>query len=127
MRYTLIVLVLLLLFGGIAFATYTAYENDQDILEFEDMSCKERIMYTSGSFEGKFRCELKNRSISGYEYVIEDDCLYITVKVTAGGSKALPTDDEGYVSIKIEGLDDVENVYYRDGSDKDRLLETEWR
>jgi hypothetical protein len=123
MRRLLIFIIVLAIGTGIGFFTYAAYNESKEELDYENLTSKLKTLYSSSTFEAMFSCDKEGRRICGYEYVTEENEdgeteLFITVFVTAGDRNVLPTDEEGYVTVRIEGLKDIARVNYRT-SEKD--------
>lgn len=97
------------------------YEHDEEEVLFDDISTKTRYITKGGEFVGTFSTELNGKSISGFDYEIEDDILYITVYQTAGTTEALKADKEGYVEIRIPNCGSIKEVYYVAGGDENKM------
>ena len=69
---------------------------------------------------GKFKPSSETLKIKNFEYFVLEDDLYITVYVAGVGS-SLETDENGYVTIEISGLPEIDKIYYFDGEDKSVL------
>lgn len=121
MRCTLIIILSFLLVFGVAFASYFAFSNRSQALDYEDIVSMEKYLTQDSIFSGKFLCVLKGKSICDYKYYIEDNNLYLTLYAKAGLNNILPKDDDGYVTVSIESLNGVEKVYYRCGDDETLL------
>ena len=120
MRRAIIFTVLLLVFALITTLTYFAFRNHESELSMSDMMSKDHVI-DDGVYIGKFKCDKTHRSVCGYEYVIEGNTLFITLKISPLGSDEYIPDDNGFVEVKIEGLKGIESVVYRD-SKKEREL-----
>ncbi len=108
-----------------AFASFTAFGYQESKLKNNDVTKTELSIDQNGTFSGKFRTEKTGRQISGIKYKVEDGNLYITVLATIGEKKALETDKDGYATLTIEGLPEIEEVFYRT-KDKDESLTVDW-
>ena len=113
MKYAVYILLALIIGFGIASGTYIAYCYHVEPLDSNELEYEELTIDSDGNFSGKFRSEDKSRKISGFEYEIEDGKLYITVLVTAGNKKVTETDENGYATLTIEGLEGIKKVYQR--------------
>ena len=111
MKRTLIIIGALLVGLCIVLGVAYAYEHDEEEILFKDLSTKSRYINSSGEFVGTFSSEKPGRLISGFEYEIEDDILYITAYHTAGTAEALETKD-GYAELRIPDCKKIKEVYY---------------
>ena len=117
MRRAVIFLILLAIMSGIAFATYLAYSNHQQIAELNDLNSNSRRIDKNGNFSGRFKHVEDNFYITDFSYEVIDDDLYISIYVAAGVDH-LETDEEGYTLIEIKGLPKIDKVYYSNGDAK---------
>ena len=128
MRRAVIILILIAIAFGVGFLTFFLYNVRTEVLGSDEMTCADCVIRPDGSFEGKFLCEKKGRQIKSFDYAIEDDTLYITLKVCAGVYNIIETDEDGYVTVIIDdtdALEDIEDVRYR-GNDKDIAVDIVW-
>ncbi|MBR4278827.1 MAG: hypothetical protein IKT34_01505 [Clostridia bacterium] len=120
MRRAIIFTVLLLVCAIIATLTFFAFRNHESELQMTDMMSKDHQII-DGVYTGKFKCDKTHRAISGYKYEIEDNKLYITVLIAPPNGDEYEIDQNGFAEIKIEGIGNVESVFYRD-NEKEREL-----
>ncbi|MBR5285906.1 MAG: hypothetical protein IKU30_03320 [Clostridia bacterium] len=120
MRRAIIFLVLLALMCGIAFAIYSAYSNHDEISDLIDLSSKARKIDENGTFTGKFKPTSEILKIKRFSYKVIEDDLYISIYVGSAGD-FMETDDEGYVTVEIKDLPDIDKIYYDNGEDKSVL------
>ncbi|MBQ1206515.1 MAG: hypothetical protein IIW39_00935 [Clostridia bacterium] len=113
MRRAIIFLILLALMCGIAFFIYSAYTNHESIADFTNIHSNSRVL-AGDTFSGKFRYDSESLKIKGYEYEVIEDDLYITIYVGTAGDFA-ETDEDGYITVEISGLPEIDKVYYDDG------------
>lgn len=112
MKRALIIAGSLLVGLCIVLGTAYLYEHDEEEISFEDITTKSRYVNSDGEFVGIFSTECNGRSVSGFNYEIEDDILYLTVYHTAGTAEALEADAEGYVEIRIPDCGSIKELYY---------------
>lgn len=115
MRRAALILVALIIAAGVIFATYSFFNNRTDELSIDDMLTTDRSIDENGHFEGRFKPKEDNAPICGYSYEVKDKEIFITVFVSYGGKKPLPTDEEGYVNISFDTEPNIEKLYYRSG------------
>lgn len=112
MKRALIIVGALLVGLCIVLGVAYAYEHDEEEVAFEDLSTKSRYINSAGEFVGTFTTDLDGRSLSGFDYEIEDGILYITAYQTAGTAEAMKADKNGYVELRIPNCKNVKAVYY---------------
>lgn len=115
MKSALYITLALILGFAAAFGTFVLYNNHETKFDYDDLTYIE-LDLESNSFSGCFRSEKKSLLVSGIDYEIEDDNLYITVLGSASGKKALEIDKDNYAELTIEGLPKIKQVFYRDSS-----------
>ncbi len=120
MRRAIIFLILLAIMCAIAFVSFTAYNNHDQVAELNELSSNSRVLDSNGNFSGRFRTNDEMLAIKDFTYEVVDDDLHITIFVGFGGA-AMETDDEGYVVIEISDLPEIDKVYYVNGDSKSVL------
>ena len=116
MRRAIIFLILLVLMCGIAFGIYSAYNNHDEIIDLVDLSSKARRI-ENGTFTGKFKPTSGEMKIKSFSYAVIKGELYISIYVAKAGD-FLETDDEGYVTVTIDDLPEIDKIYYYNGENK---------
>ena len=119
MRRAVIFLILIAICFGVAFTTYTIYENISLVLPRTEMVYEE-ITLSNGDLTGLIKCEHVGRALCGYDYTVNGDTLFFTFYVTAGDNRALETED-GYYSFCFEDVGEIKKVCYRDNNKEHSL------
>lgn len=120
MRRAIIFFILLAVMSCIAFDVFLLYYTHSEPSELIDLTSTARKLDSKGNFTGKFKPSSETLKIKNFEYFVLEDDLYITVYVAGVGS-SLETDENGYITIEISGLPEIDKIYYFDGEDKSVL------
>ena len=121
MRRALIIGVSFLLAAGIIFSVFLIFNNRSFDIELNDLSSRDRVLSKDRVFTGKFKYEKDDAYICGYKSETENGILYIKLIASKNKSKALKTDENGYVDIRIDAEEKVSYVYYRVDKSKQQL------
>ena len=121
LRSVLFVVIALLIGLGVAYTAFIISGYSEIRLENNEVEMKELTVDENGTLSGKFRSKKTGRPISSIEYSIDDDELYITVIATNGEKKALETDEDGFVTLTISELPEIEEFFYKNAEDEKSL------
>lgn len=113
MRRAIIFLILLVLMCGIAFFIYYSYSNHEQIADLNDMQSRSRVI-ENGTFSGQFKHNTDSIKIKRFSYEIIEDDLYISIYIGSGG-EFMETDEDGYVTVEIGDLPEIDKIYYDNG------------
>lgn len=121
MRRTVIILSCLLLALALTSGIFLAYSYHEEEVPYDDLLVKYSIINSEGEFIGEFSAEKNGRWISGVDYQIDGNTLYITLLQTAGSKKALDTDEEKYAEIRIPDCSNIQEVYYYYAGENEKM------
>ena len=122
MRRIIIMLVAFLVAFGVAAGTYHAYNYHDEKLEYTEITSRNHFLTEDGEYIGLYKCNLEGKHVSGYDFEIEDNILYITILANAGDAPNLAKEGEEFAVIQFDvGDAKIEKIYYRYGSHENLL------
>ena len=121
MKKALFIIISLLLMFGISALTFLLYVNNDEMLEFDEIVINDKQLVSGNQFSAQFKCELKGKILSKYDYYIEDDTVYLTLYANAAGKTDFVLDSDGYTKIIIVSDSEIKKVVYVCGDDEDNI------
>ncbi len=121
MKKALFIIISLLLMLCIAALTFSLYTNHDETLKFDEIIIKDKKLVSGNQFSAKFKCELKGKILSKYDYYIEDNIVYLTLYANAAGKTEFVLDDDGYTKIIVVSDSEIKKVVYICGDDEDNI------
>jgi len=120
-RRSVIICASFLVAAAIIFGVCTAYHYSQEEVKFDDLLTKYSYINSKGEFVGEFSTSRQGRLISDFEYRLNDKTLYITIFQTSGTKRAVETQTNEYVEIRIPNCKKVEKIIYVYGDKEENL------
>ena len=115
MRRLLIIIAALLLVAAAVFVSYRAFSGHDTELNYDETVFGEKS-FSGGVFKATVKCTKTGYFICGYDCEAKDDTLYITFQANIDKTRALETDEEGYIKLEYDSGDALlKYVYYRSG------------
>lgn len=121
MKKALFIAVSLLLMFCIAALTFVLYSNHNEKVAFDDLEIKNKQLVSGKQFSAEFKCDLKGKVLSTYDYYIEDGKVYLTLYANADGKTDFVLDSDGYTKIIIVSDTEIKKVVYVCGEKEDNI------
>lgn len=113
MKRLLVIIAALLFVAAAAFVSYRAFSSHDTDLKYDELVFEKKI-FSGGVFEATVKCSKKGYFICDYRSEVKGDTLYVTLEANIDGTRALETDGDGYITLRIDSGDKtLKHVYYR--------------
>lgn len=123
MKRLLVIIAALLFVAAAAFVSYRVFSGHDTDLKYDELVFGKKS-FSGGVFEATVQCSKKGYRICDYRTEVKGDTLYLTLEANIDEARALETDGEGYVTLKINSGDGtLKYVYYRSAG-KTRKIST---